>query len=135
MSPVTGFDRGGFRAEAQGVIVALGRFWLNSGNKKPDTKVGFFYWRRGRDYSQQSCSPLRGRRRFAPTFLRRRCLLRSNHEGSSTLPNRPIKNPTLRSGSFIGGEGGIRTLETLLTFTHFTGVRLQPLGHLSNNCV
>tara|TARA_R110000823_G_scaffold28280_3_gene82488 strand:- start:745 stop:1164 length:420 start_codon:yes stop_codon:yes gene_type:complete len=33
----------------------------------------------------------------------------------------------------IGGERGIRTLETLLTFTHFPGVRLQPLGHLSNN--
>ena len=31
----------------------------------------------------------------------------------------------------IGGEGGIRTLDTLLTYTHFPGVRLQPLGHLS----
>ena len=29
------------------------------------------------------------------------------------------------------GQGGIRTLETLLTFTRFPGVRLQPLGHLS----
>src|SRR6185312_7269514 len=26
---------------------------------------------------------------------------------------------------------GIRTLERLLTVTHFPGVRLQPLGHLS----
>lgn len=33
-----------------------------------------------------------------------------------------------------GGEGGIRTLDTLLTYTHFPGVRLQPLGHLSDNC-
>ena len=32
----------------------------------------------------------------------------------------------------IGGEGGIRTLDTLLTYTHFPGVRLQPLSHLSN---
>ncbi len=32
---------------------------------------------------------------------------------------------------FDGGQGGIRTRETLLTFTHFPGVRLQPLGHLS----
>src|SRR5690606_3933210 len=32
-----------------------------------------------------------------------------------------------------GGEGGIRTLDTLLTYTHFPGVRLQPLGHLSAN--
>ena len=31
-----------------------------------------------------------------------------------------------------GGERGIRTLGTLLTYTRFPGVRLQPLGHLSN---
>ncbi len=31
----------------------------------------------------------------------------------------------------FGGEGGIRTLDTLLTYTHFPGVLLQPLGHLS----
>ncbi len=28
-------------------------------------------------------------------------------------------------------EEGIRTLDTLLTYTHFPGVRLRPLGHLS----
>ena len=32
-----------------------------------------------------------------------------------------------------GGEGGIRTLGTLLTYTHFPGVLLQPLGHLSGS--
>ena len=32
--------------------------------------------------------------------------------------------------SFGGGEGGIRTLDTL-PYTHFPGVRLRPLGHLS----
>ena len=31
----------------------------------------------------------------------------------------------------IGGERGIRTLDTLLTYTHFPGVLLKPLGHLS----
>ena len=31
----------------------------------------------------------------------------------------------------FGGEGGIRTLDTGLPYTHFPGVRLQPLGHLS----
>ena len=31
-----------------------------------------------------------------------------------------------------GGEKGIRTLETLSAFTHFPGVRLRPLGHLSS---
>ena len=28
-------------------------------------------------------------------------------------------------------EEGIRTLDTLLAYTHFPGVLLQPLGHLS----
>src|SRR5688572_6691108 len=31
----------------------------------------------------------------------------------------------------IGGERGIRTLDTLLTYTRFPSVRLKPLGHLS----
>src|SRR3989344_3376045 len=30
-----------------------------------------------------------------------------------------------------GGEGGIRTLGAFLTHTHFPGVLLKPLGHLS----
>ena len=38
------------------------------------------------------------------------------------------------TGALItGGERGIRTLETLLTLTHFPGVLLKPLGHLSVN--
>ena len=37
------------------------------------------------------------------------------------LPQGDLKN---------GGEGGIRTLDTL-PYTHFPGVRLRPLGHLS----
>ena len=32
-----------------------------------------------------------------------------------------------------GGEGGIRTLDELLTHTPLAGERLQPLGHLSGN--
>ena len=32
-----------------------------------------------------------------------------------------------------GGQGGIRTLERLSTVTHFPGVRLKPLGHLSGS--
>lgn len=35
------------------------------------------------------------------------------------------------TGLESGGEEGIRTLDTLLTYTHFPGVLLQPLGHLS----
>tara|TARA_B100000029_G_scaffold262336_1_gene258516 strand:+ start:43 stop:348 length:306 start_codon:yes stop_codon:yes gene_type:complete len=41
------------------------------------------------------------------------------------------KKPQQMLGFCIGGEGGIRTLDTLLTYTHFPGVLLQPLGHLS----
>ena len=42
------------------------------------------------------------------------------------------KNPTFQSGYLLpGGERGIRTLDTLLTYTHFPGVLLQPLGQLS----
>ena len=32
---------------------------------------------------------------------------------------------------FIRREEGIRTLDTLLAYTHFPGVLLRPLGHLS----
>jgi hypothetical protein len=32
----------------------------------------------------------------------------------------------------IGGEGGIRTLDELLTHTPLAGERLRPLGHLSS---
>ena len=33
-------------------------------------------------------------------------------------------------GGLCGGEGGIRTLDTV-RYTHFPGVLLRPLGHLS----
>ena len=33
----------------------------------------------------------------------------------------------------VGGEGGIRTLDGLLTHTPLAGERLQPLGHLSRD--
>ena len=33
--------------------------------------------------------------------------------------------------SVFCGEIGIRTLEALSALTHFPGVRLRPLGHLS----
>src|SRR6202042_1365680 len=39
-------------------------------------------------------------------------------------------NPT-RIDVPYGGEGGIRTLEGLLTLTPLAGARLRPLGHLS----
>ena len=43
-----------------------------------------------------------------------------------------IKCFIIRSlGVLIGGERGIRTLDTLLTYTRFPGVLFQPLRHLS----
>src|SRR3954467_10476026 len=33
----------------------------------------------------------------------------------------------------LDGRGGIRTHGTLLTYTHFPGVRLKPLGHPSQH--
>ncbi len=44
------------------------------------------------------------------------------------------KTPARKQGFFkFGGEGGIRTLDTL-PYTHFPGVLLQPLGHLTKFC-
>src|SRR5450755_3578059 len=36
-----------------------------------------------------------------------------------------------KSAALCGGEGGIRTLDGLLTHTPLAGARLRPLGHLS----
>src|SRR5678816_3363268 len=36
-------------------------------------------------------------------------------------------------GPGVGGAGGIRTLDTVLPYTHFPGERLRPLGHRSAN--
>ena len=42
-------------------------------------------------------------------------------------------NRKMRGVQVIGGERGIRTLDTRLTYTPLAGERLQPLGHLSGN--
>ena len=41
-----------------------------------------------------------------------------------------MKKPVEIQRVIFGGEGGIRTLDTL-PYTHFPGVLLQPLGHLT----
>ena len=38
---------------------------------------------------------------------------------------------SLKNHRIIGGEGGIRTLEGLLTLTPLAGERFRPLSHLS----
>ena len=53
-------------------------------------------------------------------------------EFESTIHSLRSKGPTKQVPLIEdGGEGGIRTLGTLLTYTHFPGVLLKPLGHLS----
>ena len=47
------------------------------------------------------------------------------------LANEIQKGPEVPFEFHIGGEGGIRTLEGLLTLTPLAGARLRPLGHLS----
>ena len=51
---------------------------------------------------------------------------------SPPVENIKEKSPYFRTGSHLeyGGEGGIRTPDTL-PYTHFPGVLLQPLGHLT----
>lgn len=50
-------------------------------------------------------------------------------EISEKVKKKPCKSMIARF--FCCGERGIRTLDTLLRYTHFPGVLLQPLGHLS----
>ncbi|CDQ13735.1 Ybl54 [Klebsiella quasipneumoniae subsp. quasipneumoniae] len=63
-----------------------------------------------------------------------RCQLSNPGRGFSSPPAENIKEKSLylRTGSHLeyGGEGGIRTPDTL-PYTHFPGVLLQPLGHLT----
>src|SRR3989344_5224175 len=78
-------------------------------------------------------------REAAPRFLRFRGIRTSLY--SRILPfgfEPPIRQISNKSGHIKrpllfenGGEGGIRTLGTVLPYTHFPGVLLKPLGHLS----
>ena len=58
-----------------------------------------------------------------------RCRL-SSREGSRPRSSAHKKAPKY-GALFYGGEGGIRTLEAL-RLTHFPGVLLRPLGHLTS---
>ena len=46
-----------------------------------------------------------------------------------------VLSALLGSSAQTGGEGGIRTLDELLTHTHFPGALLKPLGHLSKRAI
>ena len=58
-----------------------------------------------------------------------------SHRDNLTYPaNSGLRGDLLKAPDvmqiWIGGEGGIRTLDTV-RYTHFPGVLLRPLGHLS----
>ncbi len=55
----------------------------------------------------------------------------SNPSLTSCGTNKKAPSTQFDEASFNGGERGIRTLDTLLTYTPLAGERLQPLGHFS----
>ena len=61
----------------------------------------------------------------------RRCVRVGKYLGDHFV-HTPCLAHTRRKPLFCG-ESGIRTRGTLLRYTHFPGVLLQPLGHLSVN--
>ncbi len=77
------------------------------------------------------CGAARSRARGLSNWLRQ---LSNPGRGVSSPPWVPHakKKPVLAYELFLeyGGEGGIRTPDTL-PYTHFPGVLLQPLGHLT----
>ena len=80
-------------------------------------------------------SPLRGSPLTAFAVCPTGCAsCRTPVGGSHPPPTENIKekSPYFRTSSHLeyGGEGGIRTPDTL-PYTHFPGVLLQPLGHLT----
>ena len=61
-----------------------------------------------------------------------KCYAFGQTRGFSCRLRSPNENAPFRGRLHLdGGEGGIRTLDTLLTYTPLAGERLQPLGHFS----
>ncbi len=64
-------------------------------------------------------------------------LIPTQGQAVGLAPNSRInQNTPGKSRGYLNlyGEGGIRTLDTLLGYTVFPGLLLQPLGHLSKIC-
>ena len=78
------------------------------------------------------CRPLTIEGRRIPSGRKGR--LRFSREFALSRNGYGNRRPCLHNSNIIkatGGAGGIRTLDTLLTYTHFPGERLRPLGHRS----
>src|ERR1700690_869808 len=59
--------------------------------------------------------------------------LRRRPSSTHLTPRHTSTELTVSDFKPIGGEGGIRTLDGLLTHTPLAGARLRPLGHLSGS--
>src|SRR5688572_3717290 len=89
-----------------------------------------------RGVMQALCPAHRVRRTIATSLTRNKQPGSGKHGGAQVdrsrgqlLGGRPIVWPGRTRE--LGGESGIRTHGTLLTYTRFPSVRLKPLGHLS----
>ena len=89
-----------------------------TGTKKPRSWRGLLVWRRERDDRRSHSVPLHCPEAVEPTDLSRVRIFEATATRSQP------------EATLFGGERGIRTLDTL-PYTHFPGVLLQPLGHLS----
>ncbi len=105
---------------------------LSSDAKKPAFSCGLFSKYGGEggiDSLRSPCGQLPRRLVSCPDA---QAHLSNPGRGFSSPLNSDAKKPAFSCGLFskYGGEGGIRTPDTL-PYTHFPGVLLQPLGHLT----
>ena len=107
----------------------------NMRKKKPVLSYELFLRYGGEGGIDSLCSPLRGSPFAALPVCPTGCASSRTPVGASNPPadvQHAKKKPVLSYELFLkyGGEGGIRTPDTL-PYTHFPGVLLQPLGHLT----
>ena len=103
--------------------------------KKPVLSYELFLKYGGEAGIDSLCSPLRGSPYAALPVCPTGCASSRTPVGASHPPadvQHAKKKPVLSYELFLkyGGEAGIRTPDTL-PYTHFPGVLLQPLGHLT----
>ncbi len=108
---------------------------LQHAKKKPVLSYELFLKYGGEGGIDSLCSPLRGSPFAALPVCPTGCASSRTPVGASHPPvdvQHAKKKPVLSYELFLkyGGEGGIRTPDTL-PYTHFPGVLLQPLGHLT----
>ena len=109
--------------------------WVPHAKKKPVLAYELFLKYGGGGGIDSLRSPLRGSPLTACAVCPTGCASCRTPVGGSHPPlaeNIKEKSPYFRTSSCLeyGGEGGIRTPDTL-PYTHFPGVLLQPLGHLT----